>query len=44
MLTVAAANVLPRTVTTAALVVALVLLAESFGRDVWWLRATGATR
>jgi hypothetical protein len=38
VLTVAAANVLPSVVTRAALVGALVLLAESFGRDVWWLR------
>ena len=38
VLAVAAADVLPRAVTQAALAVALVLLAESFGRDVWWLR------
>lgn len=37
VLTIAAADVLPPTVTKAALVAALVLLAESFGRDVWWL-------
>ena len=37
VLTVAAAHVVPSTVTQAALVGALVLLAESFGRDVWWL-------
>ena len=37
VLTVAAAGVLPARVTTAALVVALVLLSESFGRDVRWL-------
>ena len=37
VLTVAAADVLPSAVTTVALVVALALLAESFGRDVWWL-------
>jgi hypothetical protein len=37
-LTVAAADVLPRRGTEAALVVALALLTESFGRDVWWLR------
>ena len=37
VLTVAAADVLPRAVTQAALVAALALLAESFGRDVWWL-------
>src|SRR3954465_1429895 len=38
-LTVAAADVLPAAVTDAALVVALALLAESFGRDVLWLRS-----
>jgi hypothetical protein len=37
VLTVAAANVLPSAAIRAALVGALVLLAESFGRDVWWL-------
>jgi phosphatidylglycerophosphate synthase len=37
VLTIAAASVLPPTVNQAALVAALVLLAESFGRDVWWL-------
>jgi phosphatidylglycerophosphate synthase len=37
VLTVAAATILPEPLTQAALVVALVLLAESFGRDVWWL-------
>ena len=37
VLTVAAAGVLPAAVTTGALVVALVLLFESFGRDVLWL-------
>ena len=36
-LTVAAADVLPPALTQAALAVALALLAESFGRDVWWL-------
>jgi phosphatidylglycerophosphate synthase len=36
-LTVAAAGILPQTLTRAALAVALALLAESFGRDVWWL-------
>jgi len=36
-LTVAAADVLPPGLTRAALVGALALLAESFGRDVWWL-------
>jgi phosphatidylglycerophosphate synthase len=38
VLAVAAAHILPRDVTQAALITALVLLAESFGRDVWWLR------
>jgi hypothetical protein len=38
VLTVAAANVLPMPETRAALVGALILLAESFGRDVLWLR------
>jgi phosphatidylglycerophosphate synthase len=38
VLTVAAAQVLPRGVTQAALAAALVLLAESFTRDVLWLR------
>lgn len=37
-LTVAAADVLPRRVTEVALVIALAVLTESFGRDVWWLR------
>ncbi len=37
VLTVAAAGVLPLGLTSAALVVALVLLIESFGRDVRWL-------
>jgi phosphatidylglycerophosphate synthase len=36
-LTVAAANVLPLPATQAVLFAALVLLAESFGRDFWWL-------
>jgi len=36
-LTVAAAKVLPPTAARVALAVALTLLAESFGRDVWWL-------
>ena len=39
VLIVAAANVLPPALTRGALIVALVLLAESFGRDVWWLRS-----
>ncbi|HEX5469585.1 MAG TPA: CDP-alcohol phosphatidyltransferase family protein [Gaiellaceae bacterium] len=37
VLTIAAAEVLPLGLTRAALVGALALLAESFGRDVWWL-------
>jgi phosphatidylglycerophosphate synthase len=37
VLTVAAADVLPLALTRTALAVALALLAESFGRDVWWL-------
>ena len=37
VLTIAAADVLPLRLTQAALVAALALLAESFGRDVWWL-------
>ena len=37
VLTVAAADLLPLGLTYAAVVVALALLAESFGRDVWWL-------
>jgi phosphatidylglycerophosphate synthase len=36
-LTIAAAGVVPTAVNRAVLVVALALLAESFGRDVWWL-------
>jgi phosphatidylglycerophosphate synthase len=36
VLTVAAAGVLPSALTDVVLGVALVLLAESFGRDVWW--------
>jgi phosphatidylglycerophosphate synthase len=39
VLTVAAADVLAPAVTQVALIAALVLLAESFGRDVWWLRS-----
>ena len=38
VLTVAAADVLPRAPVAAALVAALALLGESLGRDVWWLR------
>jgi phosphatidylglycerophosphate synthase len=37
VLTVAAASLLSPALTTTALVLALALLAESFGRDVWWL-------
>jgi phosphatidylglycerophosphate synthase len=40
VLAVATAGVLPGPLTRAALVVALALLAESFGRDVWWLWRT----
>jgi phosphatidylglycerophosphate synthase len=38
VLTIVAADVLPPNLARAALVVSLGLLAESFGRDVWWLR------
>jgi phosphatidylglycerophosphate synthase len=37
VLTVAAAHVLPARATVVVLVVALALLTESFGREVWWL-------
>jgi phosphatidylglycerophosphate synthase len=37
VLTIAASGVLPRSLTTALLAAALVLLTESFGRDVVWL-------
>jgi phosphatidylglycerophosphate synthase len=37
VLTIAAAQVLPPALADAALGAAFVLLAESFGRDVWWL-------
>jgi hypothetical protein len=37
VLAVAAADVLPLPMTQAVLLLALLLLAESFGRDVWWL-------
>ena len=37
VLTIAVADVLPRALTRAGLAAALILLAESFGRDVWWL-------
>jgi len=39
VLTVAAAGILPRSLTQAALAGALLLLGESFGRDTWWLWA-----
>ena len=41
VLTVAAADMLPEAVTTAMLLVALGLLAESFGRSVWVLWVAG---
>jgi phosphatidylglycerophosphate synthase len=44
VLAVAAADVLPQAVNRAALLAALVLLAESFMRDVWWLWAHRVTR
>jgi phosphatidylglycerophosphate synthase len=37
VLTCAAANVLPRMLSDAALAASLALLTESFGRDTWWL-------
>jgi phosphatidylglycerophosphate synthase len=37
VLTLAAAEILPRSVMDAALAVSLGLLTESFGREVWWL-------
>jgi phosphatidylglycerophosphate synthase len=40
ILTVAAAKVLSPALTTGAVLIAAVLLAESFGRDVWWLAVT----
>jgi phosphatidylglycerophosphate synthase len=40
VLTVAVAEVLPTVLTQALLLTALALLAESFGRDVWWLWRT----
>lgn len=42
VLTVAVAQVLPPGWAEAALVVAVALLAESFGRDVWWLARSRA--
>ena len=47
VLAVAAAHVLPMPLARGVLVAALILLAESFGRDVWWLwsrRAATETR
>ncbi|MFL5860482.1 MAG: CDP-alcohol phosphatidyltransferase family protein [Solirubrobacteraceae bacterium] len=44
VLAVAAARVLPPGVTQAAGLAALVLLAESFGHDVWWLRTNRPAR
>jgi|tagenome__1003787_1003787.scaffolds.fasta_scaffold20982873_4 hypothetical protein len=44
VLTTAAADVLPPAVTRAALVGSLILLAESFGHDVWWLRSNRRAR
>jgi phosphatidylglycerophosphate synthase len=38
VLTLVATDLLPPLASLAAIVVALALLAESFGRDVWWLR------
>jgi phosphatidylglycerophosphate synthase len=40
VLTIAAADVLPSALTDLLLVLALALLAESFGRQVWWLWRT----
>jgi phosphatidylglycerophosphate synthase len=40
VLATAVSGLLPRALTEALLVVALALLAESFGRDVWWLWRT----
>ncbi|HEY2604189.1 MAG TPA: hypothetical protein VGI67_21710 [Thermoleophilaceae bacterium] len=39
VLTAAAADAFPPAVTRAAVLGALILLAESFGHDVWWLRS-----
>jgi phosphatidylglycerophosphate synthase len=41
VLTFAAADILPPAVVEVALAVALALLTESFGREVWWLRCNG---
>lgn len=43
-LTVAVSGVLPRPVGIAAVAVALALLTESFGHDIWWLRRRRAGR
>jgi phosphatidylglycerophosphate synthase len=43
VLTVAVSEVAPPVLTVAALAVALALLTESFGRDVWWLRTHRST-
>ncbi|HEU5037810.1 MAG TPA: CDP-alcohol phosphatidyltransferase family protein [Nocardioides sp.] len=40
VLAVAVSGLLPHALTEAMLLTALALLAESFGRDVWWLRRT----
>jgi phosphatidylglycerophosphate synthase len=37
VLTIAAVDVLPRSLMSAALLASLALLTESFGRDLWWL-------
>ena len=37
VLTIAAADVVPQALAEVAVAAALALLAESFGRDVWWL-------
>jgi phosphatidylglycerophosphate synthase len=44
VLTVAASQVVPLTVSRLALVGTSALLAESFGRDVWWLRRDRAAK
>lgn len=43
-LVVAAADVVPDLLAAMGLVVALVLIAESFGRDIWWLRSHAPVR
>jgi phosphatidylglycerophosphate synthase len=42
VLAVAASQLLPRTAATVTVAVALLLLVESFGRDVWWLSRRAA--